>query len=475
MSTRGYHHNSPKTGGIMSIAHCKAKAKYSAFHALHQSCIGVDVHANLIVGVYQRAQFGKTTIEEQYWNSDAIKSSLKKFALWCKSLAPEIIIMESTGVYWQSLYEQLELVGFTSEQLVVVNARDVKNRRGSKTDRSDAVHLAEVARQGNYRSSFVPRKDIRELRCISRAYSQLKNQRKSLVNVLHKQLCQVGCRASSVFSDIRGKMATKILDALIDGYEGDELLKKVKEICKNSRGRLKASPKEIVEALDADMESKVWFSIRKIIEHIRYLDKELEEHLDKLREETKPYKSTLDLLMTIPSVKEITAIGIVCELGDDLSAFESVRKFSRWIGLAPGNNESAGKRYSGKITPGNKYLKTLLVEAASGIGLSKTGYLKEVHQRLKERRGTKRANVAIAHKLCRIIYSVLKNKTAYVELYKPVLKDHRLEKAVHAVAGLRTVGYACDDITVEDIETGMTSVIFGANKSKLTSNSQLVT
>ena len=99
----------------MSIAHCKAKAKYSAFHALHQSCIGVDVHANLIVGVYQRAQFGKTTIEEQYWNSDAIKSSLKKFALWCKSLAPEIIIMESTGVYWQSLYEQLELVGFTSE------------------------------------------------------------------------------------------------------------------------------------------------------------------------------------------------------------------------------------------------------------------------------------------------------------------------------------------------------------------------
>ena len=226
MSTRGYHHNSPKTGGIMSIAHCKAKAKYSAFHALHQSCIGVDVHANLIVGVYQRAQFGKTTIEEQYWNSDAIKSSLKKFALWCKSLAPEIIIMESTGVYWQSLYEQLELVGFTSEQLVVVNARDVKNRRGSKTDRADAVHLAEVARQGNYRSSFVPRKDIRELRCISRAYSQLKNQRKSLVNVLHKQLCQVGCRASSVFSDIRGKMATKILDALIDGSEGDELLKK---------------------------------------------------------------------------------------------------------------------------------------------------------------------------------------------------------------------------------------------------------
>lgn len=104
------------------------------------------------------------------------------------------------------------------------------------------------------------------------------------------------------------------------------------------------------------MESKVWFSIRKLIEHIRYLDKELEEHFDKLREETKPYKFTLDLLMTIPSVKEITAIGIVCELGDDLFAFESVRKFSRWIGLAPVNNESVGKRYLGKISHGNKYL-----------------------------------------------------------------------------------------------------------------------
>lgn len=94
----------------MSIAHCKAKAKYSAFHALHQSCIGVDVHANLIVGVYQRAQFGKTTIEEQYWNSDAIKSSLKKFALWCKSLAPEIIIMESTGVIGNRCTSNLSLL-----------------------------------------------------------------------------------------------------------------------------------------------------------------------------------------------------------------------------------------------------------------------------------------------------------------------------------------------------------------------------
>src|SRR5574344_1949666 len=241
----------------MSIAHSSSE-KYASFHVLHQNTIGIDVHANLIVAVYQNGEFGKNSVDGDVWQGTSTKQNLKDFANWCKAKTPEVLIMESTGVYWQSLYESLENVGFGKKEIVVVNARDVKNRRGSKTDRADAVHLAEVARQGNYRSSFVPRKDIRELRCISRAYSQLKNQRKSLVNVLHKQLCQVGCRASSVFSDIRGKMATKILDALIDGAEGDVLKEAINDACSHvGRGRLKAKPEQIYEALESDKNSLV--------------------------------------------------------------------------------------------------------------------------------------------------------------------------------------------------------------------------
>ena len=198
----------------MSIAHNSCIEKISSFHSLHETAIGIDVHANLIVGCYQNGAFGKKSLDSDNWQCEANKKSLHDFADWCKKQSPEVLIMESTGVYWQSLYESLEDVGFTSRQIIVVNARDVKNKSGSKTDIADAMHLAEVARQGCYKASFVPSKHTRQLRCLWRAYANAKNTRKKHLNILHKELCQVGCRASSVFSDIRGKTATKILTAL---------------------------------------------------------------------------------------------------------------------------------------------------------------------------------------------------------------------------------------------------------------------
>ena len=458
----------PVQGGCtMSIAH-KKKEHIASFHALHQSAIGIDVHANLIVATYQNGDFEKGSLEAHTWSSGATKEELVKFAKWCKQYNPEVLIMESTGVYWQSLYEALENEGFTSSQIVIVNARDVKNKRGSKTDLADAIHLAEIARQGSYKASFVPSKNFRQLRCLWRSLHSLKNVRKKLLNILHKQLCQVGCRASSVFSDIRGKIATKILACLIRGERDEVLLKSIKEIVSTSRGRLKAKPQQIYEALQADMDSMVWFSIREHVEHIKYLDQQIAQSEQNIREKLSPYNHLIKLLTGIPAIKEITAMGLLCELGDDLSQFASIRKFCKWIGLAPGNNESAGKRYSGRTTPGNKYLKVLLVEAASGIGLMKKGFLHEVHQRFKERRGTKRANVAIAHKLCRIIFRVLKSLTEYQEQYKPLLKEHRYSKAVEAVAGLKDVGYICSDLEVKDGITGSVAVISGANKRKIT-------
>lgn len=380
--------------------------------------------------------------------------------------------MESTGVYWQSLYEALENVGFTNKQIVVVNARDVKNKRGSKTDLADAIHLAEVARQGTYRVSFVPAKEFRQLRCLWRSFFTLKISRKKFLNIMHKQLCQVGCRASSVFSDIRGKKATKIIDCLINGEHGETLYNHIIEITSCKQGKLKATPQQIYDALQADMESEVWFSIRQNLSHIKYLDVQIVETETNLRDKLKPYEHLMKLLTSIPGIKDITAMGIICELGDDLSQFTSIRRFCKWIGLAPGNNESAGKNQLGRTTPGNKYLKALLVEAASGIGLMKNGFLHEVHQRFKERRGTKKANVALAHKMCRIIFSVLTHGTTYQEQYKPVLKEHRFCKAVQAVAGLREVGYICDDIEIQDSSNGYVMKIFRANKRRRSASLQ---
>ena len=146
----------------MSVAH-KKRENLATFHALHKSAIGIDVHSNLIVAVYQNCEYGSHNLVTETWSSGASKPELEAFAVWCKGKGAEVLIMESTGVYWQSLYESLENVGFTNKELVIVNARDVKNKRGSKTDLADAIHLAEVTRQGTYRASFVPAKEIRQL------------------------------------------------------------------------------------------------------------------------------------------------------------------------------------------------------------------------------------------------------------------------------------------------------------------------
>lgn len=173
------------------------------------------------------------------------------------------------------MYEGLERAGFNKSNIAVVNARDVKNKKGSKTDLSDATHLAEVARRGDFTPSFVPEKAIRQLRCLFRSCCSLKNGKKRALNILHKQLTQVGCRASSVFSDIKGKIATKILEVLIAGISGSELLAAIIDIMENSRGRLKATPQKVYEALTADMDSMVWFSIRKHLDHIKFLDQQI--------------------------------------------------------------------------------------------------------------------------------------------------------------------------------------------------------
>ena len=398
--------------GSTSVAHNK-RENLATFHALHRSAIGIDVHSNLIVATYQNSEYGSSSLFNENRESGASKPELDAFASWCKAKEAEVLIMESTGVYWQSLYESLENVGCTNKQIVVVNARDVKNKRGSKTDLADAIHLAEVARQETYRASFVPAKEFRQLRCLWRSFFTLKISRKRFLNIMHKQLCQVGCRASSVFSDIRGKKATKIIDCLINGEHGETLYNHIIEITSCKQDKLKATPQQIYDALQADMESEVWFAIRQNMEHIKFLDAQIAESEANLRDKLKPYTHPMKLLTSIPGIKDITAMGIICELGDDISQFTSIRRFCKWIGLAPGNNESAGKKYSGRTTPGNKYLKVLLVEAVSGIVLMKKGFLHEVLQRFKERRGTKKSNVALAHKMCRIIFSVLTHGTAY--------------------------------------------------------------
>lgn len=443
----------------------------AVFRACYRSVIGVDVHSNLMVAQYQRCDFGSAHVETEDYKCGATRSELHGLARWCRERNPELIIMESTGIYWLTPYEILEDHGFAPSQIAVCNARDVKNRRGRKTDRSDAVHLAEIGRQGSFRSSFVPSKFFRQMRMLWRSAEQARGERQRKLNVLHKQLTAVGCRFSSVFSDIRGKTATRVLELLVSGARGEEFREGIKAIKAGTRGRLKHTADEIWEALQADMESPVWFAIRKTLEDIGSANASYNGQLGNIKQLLEPYRNLIDRLMTVPGIKETAAIGIVCELGNDLGSFASVRKFCAWVGLASGNNESAGKRYSGHTTKGNKYLRRLLVECAGGIGLMKKGFLSELFQKFKERKGRNRAAVAIAHKLCRIIFAMIRDGSEYQENSKPVLKPFELGKFKTAAKNLKDQGFRFNDVHVDDPETGEKITVKGSRSREQRSQS----
>lgn len=450
-----------------STLNLKKSAQTAIFSATNQSAIGIDVHLDKIVFCYQNCAFNSSKLEERNFTSKGNLSDINNAASICKELNPDVILMESTGVYWLSIYEALENVGFMSEQLIVLNARDVKAARGRKTDLTDARRITELGRSGKYRQSFIPDRIHRQYRTCFRALQAAKRTRQRAVNQLHKLLCSVGARASTVFSDIRGKAATIIIEALAANASDDKLLQIIEE---NSK-RLKHSPEEIFEALRCDKTSPVWNVISKSIKHIKFLDDTYEEQLAELK--SMVIKTDKDLflrLQKIPGISELSALGIVCELSSDAAkSFDSAKKLSSWAGLSPGNSESAGKRFSGKCAKGNKYLRGLLMEAAHACMHCKDCYLADKAKKLKARRGGRKAVVALAHNLLRVIFAMIRDGSEFINEKKDVLTPFCLEKLQQATDHLsRNTKLKVDNkIIVVDQETGaVKSEIVPSRQSK---------
>lgn len=376
--------------------------------ATYGSAIGVDVHAKQLICCYQSSDgvdplTHQPILKEQHAEFGALRSELNEFAAWCLELKPEIILMESTGVLWRSPYEALEDVGFTTQELMLVNARDVKGIIGRKTDREDAVRLAQIARMGILKASFVPPRIFREMRLIARRYQTLKKTTANLTNVYQKLLNAAGLRASSVFSDVRGLAATAILESKLN--DAPDFAETVIE----RSARLKAPPEKIIDALDFEISD----TMRAQLLDEKLLIERTQTHADaamnRLRQLQKPYAKQIKLLMSIPGIKEDSARLIFAELCSDLKQqFPNSEKFCSWLGICPGNNISANKSHSGRSPKGNKWLRRTITECSQGIGLSHL-CLRSRFEAFKLRRGKKRAVVAIGHLLCRIIYSVLVN------------------------------------------------------------------
>ena len=361
---------------------------------------GVDVHKSFIVAVICISESIKPRYIKKRFST--FNNQLIQFRDWLIENNFHNVCMESTGKYYIPVYNALE--GHIPN-VVVANPKWVKAIKGEKDDNKDAKWIADLFKFGIVRSSYIPEKDIRILREFTRYQYKLVNIRSSEKNRFQNALTVGNCKLDLVFTDVFGKSASSIVDTILsdEPYTSEDILSKV-------HGRCKASSDDILSAVEGtNLNQYQKVRIKIVQKHMEYVDSLLDEvqhHIDMMIES---YENYIQLLMTIPGVNRKSAIIIISELGIDVSQWSSAHKLAAWAGLAPGHNESAGKKKSVKISKAGIYLKPCLVQVAHAAVKDKTcSYYAEKFGRISKRRGKKRAIIAIARKILVAIYHILK-------------------------------------------------------------------
>lgn len=368
---------------------------------IYKRVIGLDVHQAKISACAVIEQVdGVLTVEHREFG--AFKRDRRALAQWAREWCPDIVVMESTGIYWKSPYAALEAVGIAAW---VVNARHVKNVPGRKTDVADAHWLATLARAGLLRPSFIPPADIRHLRLIARQRQKLGGMLASEKNRLHKLLADAGIRLNVLVSDIHGQAGRAMVKAMIGGQPMPEAL--------NLAGRLRASREQLFDALQPEeLSGPHLFVLKEVMAHIEELEARMTRFDQALIQGLDAWRPQLILLQTIPGIDLMGAAMLLVEIGTDMNSFGSAEKLASWVGICPGNHESAGKRKSGKTRKGNAWVRRLLCEFAQAAARSRCA-LKDKFAALSIRKGHKKSIVALAHKMLRTLFAMLKNNTPY--------------------------------------------------------------
>lgn len=365
-------------------------------------CVGaLDIHqAKLTVCILYENEAGELITELKEFG--VFKKDRLAMADWVASFKPELVVMESTGIYWKSPYTALEKHGL---KLAVVNARHVKQVPGRKTDIADAQWLAILARNGLLRGGFVPAVNFRELRLVSRQMQKLTGMLSGEKNRLHKVLTDAGIRLAVVVSDLHGKSARAMVKGLLAGETSQQVLQ-------YASNRLKATEEELLEALDGELSASHRFVLTETMAHIEDLEARIRTYQQFLLQGLIAYSPILQCLQTIPGIDIISAATLLVEIGDDMGAFGSPAKLASWAGVCPGNNESAGKKKTGKARKGNPYVRRILCEAANAARRTRCS-LQDKFKGLMLRRGKKRAIFAVAHKLLKTVYLLIERSDYY--------------------------------------------------------------
>jgi len=394
---------------------------------LYERCAGCDVHkdgitVHVVVPEGQETRtFGTTT------------STLLILVEWLLERKVTHVAMESTGVYWKPVYNLLEAADLT---VFVVNAAHMKAVPGRKTDVRDAVWICDLMRHGLLRPSFIPPRPQRELRELVRYRISLVEERADETNRIQKVLEGGNIKLGSVVSDILGKSGRAMLQAMAAGTTDPEILSGM------AQGKLCAKREQLIQALRGRLNDHQQKMLRMQLDHIRSLDQLIEAVEAEVIVRLAPCQKEIERLDTIPGVSQRTAEVILAEVGPDTTRFPSTAHVASWAGMCPGNNESAGKRRTGRTRKGNWVLRRTLTEAARAAAQTKNTYLGAAYRRIKVRRGGKRAAIAIGRKILEIAYVVLRDGVEYRDLGVNYY-DERKKNAVmrNAIKRLEQLGY----------------------------------
>ncbi len=382
---------------------------------LNPICCGIDVHKEVIVACL-RYQNEKGERIEEIREFSGFTDDLLKLRNWLLENDCPIIAMESTGIYWRPLYNVLEGVF----NVTLVNARHFKNVPGRKTDISDSKWLAELLQFGLLRGSFIPLRDVRDWRDLARSRKKITKDIGNYKRRAHKVFETANIKIDSVASDLFGVTGRNLIDYVCSGEEITP-----EGIDKRAKGKLRNKLGDLYRSLQGFFRDHHRFMILYYFETIDCLEKQKELITERLAALTRTHEDLLVRLDVIPGINELSAQSVIAELGTDLSSFANEHALSCWAGVAPGNNQSAGKRYSGKSPVRKHPLKEILVECAWAAIKKENSYYRDKYYRLKSRRGAKKAIVAIAHRILKAIYFIIKDGAHYKELGGDFLQERR--------------------------------------------------
>jgi transposase len=383
-----------------------------------ERCAGLDVHkASITACVRTGGEGGEPHQEIRKFS--ATTRGLLQLRDWLASFAVTLVGMEATGVYWKPVYYMLE----DDFELWLLNARHLKNVPGRKTDVKDAEWICQLVEHGLVRPSFVPPKEIRELRDLTRYRKAQIEERTREVQRLEKVLQDAGIKLSSVATRALGVSGRAMLDALTSGTTDPEILAEL------ARGKLRSKIPALREALEGRFSAHHGLMVGRMLAHIDYLDESIAQLSMEIERVIAPFAEEVELLDTIPGVNRRTAEVLIAEIGTNMDRFPTHRHLASWAGMCPGNDESAGKRRSGKTRKGSKWLRSALIEAAYAAARSKGTYLAAHYARLKGRRGPKKAAVAVGHSILVICYHILKRGEPYQDLGEDFFNRRSSEEA----------------------------------------------